>query len=50
MSAYHAGVDHELAFDLQWRAREDQTDIPPAVDGLTRRSGVIRVAWTPQRG
>jgi putative Mg2+ transporter-C (MgtC) family protein len=46
--AHHPGVDRELGFELQWRASEDQIGIPPAIDGLTRRSGVIRVAWVPQ--
>ena len=47
INAHHAGGDRELGFDLQWRAREDQTRIPRAIDGLTERSGVIRVAWNP---
>jgi putative Mg2+ transporter-C (MgtC) family protein len=48
IKADRPGLDHELGFDLQWRTREDQTGIPSAIDNLTRRSGVIRVAWTPQ--
>jgi putative Mg2+ transporter-C (MgtC) family protein len=48
ITAHQAGGDRELGFDLQWRASEDQTGIPRAIDGLTERSGVIRVAWNPQ--
>ncbi len=48
ITAQHPSFDHELGFDLQWRAREGEIGIPPVVHGLTRRSGVIRVAWTPQ--
>jgi putative Mg2+ transporter-C (MgtC) family protein len=48
ITAHQAGIDNELGFEVQWRASEDQTGIPPVIDGLTRRSGVIRVAWMPQ--
>jgi putative Mg2+ transporter-C (MgtC) family protein len=48
ITAHHPGVDRELGFDLQWRAREDEAGIPPAIDALTQRAGVIRLAWIPQ--
>jgi putative Mg2+ transporter-C (MgtC) family protein len=38
----------ELSCDLQWRARPYDTKVPEAVNQLTARDGVLRVAWAPQ--
>jgi putative Mg2+ transporter-C (MgtC) family protein len=37
-----------LSCDLQWRARPYDTKVPEAVNQLTARDGVLRVAWAPQ--
>jgi putative Mg2+ transporter-C (MgtC) family protein len=38
----------ELAFELQWRAKPFESDIPQAINMLAERPGVCRLDWTPQ--
>jgi putative Mg2+ transporter-C (MgtC) family protein len=40
--------DRELIWDLQWRARPNETQAPESVYRLMAQAGVIRVAWRPQ--
>jgi putative Mg2+ transporter-C (MgtC) family protein len=43
------GADtREFSFDVHWRARPHTTKVPEAIRLLSARTGVIRVAWTPQ--
>ena len=38
----------ELTCNVEWRANTFQSQVPESVHSLARRSGVIRVEWTPQ--
>jgi putative Mg2+ transporter-C (MgtC) family protein len=42
------GEAQEMVCDLQWRARSDETGVPPVMRQLMARCGVTRVEWTPQ--
>jgi putative Mg2+ transporter-C (MgtC) family protein len=33
---------------VRWTAKPDETQIPPAINSLIARTGVIRVCWKPQ--
>jgi putative Mg2+ transporter-C (MgtC) family protein len=43
-----AGADRELAFNVEWRASEDETQVPAAIHTLAGHAGVARVEWSPQ--
>jgi putative Mg2+ transporter-C (MgtC) family protein len=40
--------DCTLNCTLQWRAKPSDTRVPEIVRGLAERSGVLRLAWTPE--
>jgi putative Mg2+ transporter-C (MgtC) family protein len=47
--AYRWSTDYRrFAFDIEWRARSNDTSIPAFVDELAKASGVLRVEWKPQ--
>ena len=37
----------EWRFDVNWRASQDDTSLPPFIESLAARSGVQEVRWTP---
>jgi putative Mg2+ transporter-C (MgtC) family protein len=43
-----AGENHELRWQVSWRATAADTTAPQIVRTLQNRSGVVRVAWDPQ--
>jgi len=42
------GKNREVTCAVQWRGLPSDTEVPQAVRALANRSGIIRVAWTPQ--
>jgi putative Mg2+ transporter-C (MgtC) family protein len=46
--AAHDSDTRELTCDLRWRATPGETKVPEFVRGLAARSGVARLAWSPQ--
>ena len=47
-AATSGAVSTALTCELRWRARPDQTRIPPSIRRLGETAGVVRIAWTPQ--
>jgi putative Mg2+ transporter-C (MgtC) family protein len=42
------GKNREVTCSVQWRALPSETEVPGAVTALANRSGIVKVAWTPQ--
>ena len=48
ITTIRAGADRELVFNVEWRASEDETQVPEAIHMIAGQPGVARIEWTPQ--
>jgi putative Mg2+ transporter-C (MgtC) family protein len=46
-SARYNEARKEWRFDVNWRASQEDTALPPFIESLAARSGVEEVRWTP---